>query len=56
MCIHHPGLHNAFAYRGRHTQVEDKDRNKIKKAAKRIACPGLRTPVETTVAMEFAAS
>src|SRR6478672_11110053 len=28
----------------------------LKKAAKTIACCGLRTPVETTVAIEFAAS
>ena len=28
----------------------------LKKAAKTIACCGFRTPVETTVAIEFAAS
>jgi hypothetical protein len=29
---------------------------KLKNAAKRTACVGLRTPVETTVAIELAAS
>jgi hypothetical protein len=29
---------------------------KLKKAANTTACCGLRTPVETTVAIEFAAS
>src|SRR3990167_5849994 len=29
---------------------------KLKKAAKTTACPGRRTPVDTTVAIEFAAS
>ena len=29
---------------------------KLKNAAKTTACPGFNTPVETTVAIEFAAS
>ena len=34
----------------------DKEATKLKKAAQRTACLGVRTRVETTVAMEFAES
>ena len=51
------GIDDALAHRGGHGQVEERPRRAtLKNAAQSTACQGLSTPVETTVAMEFAAS
>src|SRR5215207_7959243 len=48
---------DSFGYSGGYIEIgKDVQGNEIKKAAQRTAWKGVRTLVETTVAMEFAAS
>ena len=49
-------IDDALADGGRDAQVEDEDRDEVEERRNSTACPGLSTPVDTTVAMEFAAS
>ena len=44
MYIHHTGLREALADRGRDTQVEYKDRDEVEKRGKQYGLPGLEHP------------
>ncbi len=49
--VYHPGTHSF-----RNTRAEAESSHEVKKAAQATACKGVSTRVETTVAMELAAS